>query len=160
MEGVERKRPRFRKLRIAFSAACGIICLLLIALWVRSYTIVDNLTVRVSSRSMVRLGSALAQTTIEHTSFSWIYPGAWHHEAHSSDLLDHARSEKAVATPPNFWFGIYPQTTILIMKHWALVLLAGVVGVAPWLPLRFSLRTLLIAMTLVAAILGIIVISI
>ena len=28
---------RFRKLQIAWSVACGIICLLLIGLWVRSY---------------------------------------------------------------------------------------------------------------------------
>jgi hypothetical protein len=26
---------KFRKLRIAFSAVCGVLCLLLIALWVR-----------------------------------------------------------------------------------------------------------------------------
>src|SRR5262245_8434139 len=28
---------KFRKLRIAFSVTCGVICLLLIVLWVRSY---------------------------------------------------------------------------------------------------------------------------
>jgi hypothetical protein len=28
---------KFRKLRIAWSVACGILCLLLIVLWVRSY---------------------------------------------------------------------------------------------------------------------------
>ena len=27
---------KYRKLRIAFSAVCGIVCLLLIALWVRN----------------------------------------------------------------------------------------------------------------------------
>ena len=32
---------KYRKLRIAFSAVCGIICLLLIALWVRSYYTID-----------------------------------------------------------------------------------------------------------------------
>src|SRR6478672_8285240 len=30
-------RMRFRKLRIAWSVACGIACVLLIVLWVRSY---------------------------------------------------------------------------------------------------------------------------
>src|SRR6188474_3195978 len=30
-------RMRFRKLRIAFSAVCGLACVLLAALWVRSY---------------------------------------------------------------------------------------------------------------------------
>src|SRR3954451_10336249 len=35
---------RHRKLRIAWSVACGIICLLLVALWVRSYFSFDELT--------------------------------------------------------------------------------------------------------------------
>jgi hypothetical protein len=33
---------RFRKLRIAWSVACAIACVLLIALWVRSYWAVDK----------------------------------------------------------------------------------------------------------------------
>jgi hypothetical protein len=33
---------RFRKLRIAFSVACGIACLLLIGMWVRSYWNLDQ----------------------------------------------------------------------------------------------------------------------
>jgi hypothetical protein len=33
---------RFRKLRIALSVACGIACVLLIVLWVRSYSKVDS----------------------------------------------------------------------------------------------------------------------
>src|SRR4051794_14830990 len=37
---------RFRKLRIAFSATCLIACVLLIALWVRSYWMDDGLVVR------------------------------------------------------------------------------------------------------------------
>ena len=34
---VEGGRMRFRKLRIAWSVGCGIVCVLLIVLWVRSY---------------------------------------------------------------------------------------------------------------------------
>jgi hypothetical protein len=32
---------RYRKLRIAWSVACAIACLLLMALWVRSYAVLD-----------------------------------------------------------------------------------------------------------------------
>ena len=33
---------KYRKLRITFSAVCGLMCLLLIALWVRSYSWMDE----------------------------------------------------------------------------------------------------------------------
>jgi len=33
---------RFRKLRIAWSVGCGLACVLLIALWVRSYWLIDT----------------------------------------------------------------------------------------------------------------------
>src|SRR3954454_13968040 len=38
MSAADQKRPlRFKKLRIAWSAFCGVACVLLLALWVRSY---------------------------------------------------------------------------------------------------------------------------
>src|SRR4051812_32788903 len=40
---------RFHKLRIAFSIACAIACVLLIVLWVRSFEYVDVLYVPISS---------------------------------------------------------------------------------------------------------------
>ena len=41
--GRDSARMRFRKLRIAWSVAWGVACLLLIVLWVRSYRQVDTL---------------------------------------------------------------------------------------------------------------------
>jgi hypothetical protein len=38
---------RYRKLRIAFSAACGITCVLLIVMWVQSYSNYECLGVRI-----------------------------------------------------------------------------------------------------------------
>ena len=48
---------RFRKLRIAFSATCLIACVLLIALWVRSYWRIDWLS-HLSSNSYANVASA------------------------------------------------------------------------------------------------------
>ncbi len=40
------------------------------------------------------------------------------------------------------------------MPHWFLLVTCGVASVIPWISYRFSLRTLLIATTLVAIVLG------
>ncbi len=37
---------RFRKLRIAWSVVCGLACVLLIVLWVRSYWWIDGIPYR------------------------------------------------------------------------------------------------------------------
>jgi hypothetical protein len=42
------------------------------------------------------------------------------------------------------------------IPHWVLVLLSAVFAALPWLPWKFSLRTLLIATTLIAVVLGLI----
>ena len=52
-------------------------------------------------------------------------------------------------------FGI-PLSTIYF-SHWIPALIAATLAVVPWLPRRFSLRTLLIATTLIAVVLGLIV---
>ena len=52
--------------------------------------------------------------------------------------------------------------TALITPHWLPALLSATLAVIPWvgsIPYRFSLRTLLIATTLVAVVLGLIVIG-
>ena len=46
-----------------------------------------------------------------------------------------------------------------IIPYWLTVVLTATLGVVPWLKRRFSLRTLLIATTLVAVVLGIIVMA-
>jgi hypothetical protein len=55
----------------------------------------------------------------------------------------------------------YDSTGIVIqLPHWTLVLMTGICGAAPWirqLKWRFTTRTLLIATTLVAVVLGLIV---
>src|SRR3712207_6774575 len=48
---------RFRKLRIAWSAGWSVAAILLIVLWVRSYTWGDSLTVPVSKSTVFRFSS-------------------------------------------------------------------------------------------------------
>ena len=51
-------RMRFRKLRIAWSVGCGIACVLLIVLWVRSYTVIDSHYCRLTDRWTLALFSS------------------------------------------------------------------------------------------------------
>jgi hypothetical protein len=59
----------------------------------------------------------------------------------------------------DFHYLTHSQYFILAAPHWFLVLLAVMMSAAPWMrwKWRFTLRTLLIAITLVAVVLGLIV---
>jgi hypothetical protein len=119
-------------LRIAVTALSLMACVLLIALWVRSY-----------------------QDAWPRISINIIY--------HDGDYFPGHGVLRRFSDPPP-----PPPTITVVRKEWfdftvagipylALVFGAVVTGSIPWfLPRRFSLRTLLIAMTLVAVLLGII----
>jgi hypothetical protein len=122
---------KYRKLRIAFSAVCGVLCLLLIVLWVRSYYAEVSITV------LRKLGKPVSHFTKIRVSESDIILRNEHH---------------------------FTQGTISSMnsEQYRLPLIANIVGILllsamPWIRWRFSLRTLLIATTLVAILLGLIV---
>jgi hypothetical protein len=53
-----------------------------------------------------------------------------------------------------------PRVSEIGLPYWLWLPLLSIVGAIPWLPSRFSLRTLLIATTLIAFVLGLIVWSI
>jgi hypothetical protein len=61
--------------------------------------------------------------------------------------------------PPRFawWVNGHNGNMVIRTPHWPLVLLSAALAVAPWFKWRFSLSTLLIATTLVAVGLGIVV---
>jgi hypothetical protein len=145
--------PRFlRFLRIAFSATCLIACVLLIVLWVRSYWRLDVVDVSnwyeidsVCSEILVMKYDPTISLADPWSYFSFVTTdemagGDWR------TTLGFKRSETPVGPSVVFphWFPIF-----------LLVLLAGI----PWLKQfqRFTLRTLLIATTLVAVVLGLIV---
>jgi hypothetical protein len=118
-----------RYLRIAWSVTWGIACLLLIVLWVRSYWRTDHATYQYS------VSDSFHVMTTQGTVL-FLYG------ANSLELttLDYVQ----------WWQGI---------QIWPLTLWFSVMAAAPWLPWHFSLRTLLIVMTLVAIVLGAIVFS-
>ena len=136
---------RFRKLRIAWSVVCGIACVLLIVLWVRSYWHIEY----------IRTG--IPPPCIEIKSAD----GKFHLYRFSSDgkaffnleSLSYAEGDHAFAS--NTWDSF--DSWYIVIPDWFATLATACLAAIPWLPHRFSLRTLLIATTLVAVVLGLIV---
>jgi hypothetical protein len=143
---------RFRKLRIAWSVVCAIACVLLIALWVRSYTWRDGVWGRFSDLQGFVLSSYEGRIQLALERGLGIFP--WR--------IVYAEPVERNG-PPNYFPAIEcPLSTFgqyWAMPYWLLLALLSPLAAAPWLRLRFSLRTLLIATTLVAVVLGAIVYS-
>src|SRR4051812_33900404 len=138
----------FRKLRIAFSVTCGITCVLLIVLWVRSYTAADFCEGSIWSH-WFKVESFGGQFVAKHASSEDV---DW--SIHSYPM-EEIVSETFMAERglPRFELGL----GLLLLPYWFLVATTAAFATVPWIRWRFSLRSLLIAMTLVAVVLGLIV---
>ena len=152
---------RFRKLQIAWSATCGILFLLLVAQWVRSYSQWDQIYNPVSSETLILVESASGRVIFDWTIAS---PGAtwrWHlTRPLSGEYWRGALQELQTKNRYNGFagFGFYgnPWHTIFRAPYWFSVVLVAAFATMPWIrwSKHFSLRTLLIVMTLVALGLG------
>ena len=143
---------RFRKLRIAWSVAWGLSCVLLIALWVRSYQWTDKVgrrsangrtTTFVSNRGSIKLLDDVINLPRKRIpAHGWqLSTGEYYH----------------LAKPPAFEWRTSGNFTVVRVPSWFLVFSLSGLGILPWLRWKYSLRTLLIAITLVAVGLGLVV---
>ena len=151
---------RFRKLRIAWSVFWGLLAMLLIALWVTSYRgpgtgylPVPGVCCRSAEGILLvaRFG-----TTPEPPDKDKKRVLITFHDRRVGKPIDVAPNHK--------WGGFYlsfTDTSFYWMQapYWFLIAVSGTFSAAPWIRQRihFSLRTLLIATTLVAVVLGLIV---
>jgi hypothetical protein len=169
MGGELKKRPKLRKLQIAFSAVCGVLCLLLIALWVRSYWRQEHVAVQVSPTMKAWTTYRTGWVMLRYT---WTSPESgtppkkigW--EASSYIVAPQILAGKPNLAPPPGWsFKVhnYPNIKGLTVRtpFWFLTLASFLVTLLVAARrirfTRFSLRTLLIAAILVAVGLGLIV---
>jgi hypothetical protein len=147
-------RHYLRYLRIVFSAICGIACVLLVVLWVRSLRAEDRLTGHFSGSQRFRLYSSRGCLV-------WYVPGTpgqpnsylWGSDFGSKFWLE--KSDPRIASVPRIHH--HPQESWVTLPHWLLVGVCATFAVVPWIHWRFSLRTLLIAITLIGLILGTII---
>ena len=138
---------RFRKLRIAWSVVWGLAAVLLIVLWVRSYWWMDQLGSPWSRTRILMVGSLEGGLLVQVPFHDWGY--RWNVKSYS--LKSGGRSSFRFGSE----FRRIPDGFCL--PHSSLVVLYATLAAVSWLPWRFTLRTLLIATTLVAVVLGLIV---
>ena len=153
---------KYRKTRMTLAAFCGIACLFLAVFWVRSYRFVE--TFGLSERKGLRSERGEVMLTyVEPDSLFSISPGYSRDDlAQEDDPWDFRRAAKRNRT----WNAIVAHGEavtdlhFLVVEYYALVavLLMAAFAAAPWIR-QFSLRTLLIAMTFIAVVFGIGVLS-
>jgi hypothetical protein len=147
---------KFKKTSIAFSALCGILCLMLIALWVRSYWRMDAI-LRATLQSNYYLRSdggflVIAANQRHREPQGWSYESGVPAFAGGGGGYGRPSIRKPHLSYENSTLGGF---TTLYLPLWIGVMSISLVGFAPWLfalpwSKRFSLRTLLIATTAVA----------
>ncbi len=155
---------RFRKLRIAWSVGWGLAAVLLILLWVRSYWWFDDFGGHTRSRNL-GLESEQGQLRFTAKAFpplsvpqerpwdwssapalpGWTDLDSWFPPNSKTIALRHVFSVK-------FSSGYF----VVWLPNWSVAVSVFAIAVCPWIP-RFNLRTLLIATTLVAVLLVLIV---
>jgi hypothetical protein len=140
------------------SAVSGVLCVLLIVLWVRSYWWFDQASLPYPSNQSVLLFSCQGRF------------GSCHQEIGLHQfLLTHAKVEQVVIsaddsgqTPTAWWPQVLRWKSGEVEVHipfWMPTLTLATLCAIPWVHFKrtFSLRTLLIATTLIAVVLGMVV---
>jgi hypothetical protein len=149
---------KHRKLRIAWSVAWGAVAVMLIALWVRGHFYADYVIFGPPKSGMLDLISSEGgiwlywngdppDSTVE---FKSLEPSVGVELPETSEVGFAFDKDFSISSP--YWCIASPD--------WFLALTCAALGVAPWMRQicwRFTTRTLLIATTLVAVGLGLIV---
>lgn len=151
-----------RKLRIAASVFFAVVAVALVVLWVRSYYKKDDARC-VIAKSVVNVQSLRGELGIGV--WAWKFkPFPANVSSQSVDDSMERLWPPMTDRPPLSFLGIRreafgPDMTLFAVKFWTLVLLSAGLFAFTWigqLKKRFSLRTLLIVMTLVAVVLGLV----
>ena len=143
-----------RRLRIAVSVFFALVAVAFAVLWVRSYRTCDTVSI-LDARSglYTYLGSNSGTMYLHRSTLEFIpYPG---------DSVPRFSYTALNASEPQAVFvwntNLLQGPVGISFPYWLLILVAAATAALPWLRYRFSFRTMLIATTLVAVVLGLIV---
>ncbi len=139
---------RFRKLRIAWSVVCLVSLVLFVVSWIVMYNDFLMVQMPVSRESVLSAESFRGRTAFVIWYKTWPQEVLWEPESPRDrgllgfDILTLSSSQKAAVIP-----------------NWFVAVCICFAAACPWFPFSksFSIRTLLIATTLVAVVLGLIV---
>lgn len=148
-----------RALRNAISTISFVLCAVFVALWLRSYHWQEQMTLGITSSDQL-----IAVSDVGWISGEWImlsdadlasghrFGWGWHMSSRP------VPADAPVTSDAGFRLELNGPTLVFQFPHWLPIAIALVVGISPWIrwSKRFSLRTLLFMITLVALILGII----
>jgi hypothetical protein len=144
---------KHRKLRIAWSVAWGIATVFFIVQWVRSYRTTELIVRLDPGNKVTTIGSNcgvvyFAKTTLRPTSLGPAQPPPtphwWQYQSVAAERNGHT----------SFAWKSGPTFSILYIPYWFFVVISSAIGSLAWLSARFSLRTLLVATTIIALGLG------
>jgi hypothetical protein len=171
-----------RYLRISVTTLSLLVCCLLILTWPRSYSVEDDFFFCISETAF-GVGTSMGRISLSESDYELIAPGPWcdwnsrpirkddPEFSWEAPLSTGIEQVLTMLEGPDWWktepayrdswgFGIArdPDGGILsvTMPHWFPILLSATIAAVPWISSvrRFSLRTLLIAVTLLAILLG------
>jgi hypothetical protein len=160
---------RFRKLRITWSVGCAIACVLLIVLWVRSYSWSDDLCIRLPNSQRQFIIHSILGGTLWYSNNYPPWKPVWTHKYWriESDAVAVLLKDLEVSRTDSLTrIELFSAPSLpsfsrhVALPHWVFVATFATFAAAPWvrqIGWQFSLRTLLVATTLVALVLGLIV---
>jgi hypothetical protein len=142
-------------LRVAFSAACGIVAVLLIMLWVRSHNTLESWQGRVGGRA-AHIQTARGRVilfALPRLHDRGYFRVPFKNFGPTTEL------ERAITGSEKSCKVLGKMVPVFILPYWSIVVpivLGATLLLVPW-PARFSLRSLLIAVTLIGLLLGLII---
>jgi hypothetical protein len=148
---------RFRKLRIAWSLVWGLAAVLSLVLWVRSFWEVDMVCFPSPTHRMIILESNFGTLGASYQALITLgdadIPSTYWRRTTFHAAPDNRASGGLFAANSNYG-SIYVR-----FPHWLAGFFSATLAAAPWIRWsnRFSLRTLLVATTVVVVVLGLIV---
>lgn len=145
-----------RRLRFAASVLFAVVCMSLIALWVRSYYYLDDLSEPISRARGIQLTSVEGQVRVSINKLNPAVAIRWSDwDLFSVESKSGYAQSEVESTKWGFVFAAMDYWAIWA-PHWFLVLISASAACLPWIPRRFSLRTMLLATTLAAVVLGLV----
>jgi hypothetical protein len=136
---------RFRTLRIVWSVTWGILCVLVVVIWIRSYWRADF---GGSVFTLFRSENGVVLVTELYDSGN----GKWTLGSGPPVNAPELRPQLTVQ-----WWDELPSDISATAPHWLIALLLGCTATLPWFQGRFSVKALLVLTTCIATLLGVLV---